>query len=247
MFEIFGAVGLVAFAVSSVAVGLRCIRRGLASGALPELSVGVGFLVGVLVGYVPESLATSTDWFTPTQSDAILAVTQVAIRVAAVAVMVFTLSVFGRRGGLGWGLFGVLSLALVASWVAFPHYVDRAATPADAFWYEVFSVARSLAVAWGAVESLVYYRMAARRASLGLSDPVVTNRFLLWGIGLAALTVLMASTTLAKGLGVDPTAYAWLLFESLMGLVGAVGLWLAFFPPRGYLEHLRRQRTSSVA
>ncbi len=239
MFEILGAVGLLAFAVSSVSVGVRCIVRGVATGAVPELSVGVGFVVGVLFGYVPESLATSTELFSQELSSTILASTQVAIRVAAIAVMVFTLSVFGGGRPVRWAVFGSLVVALVASWVAFPSYLAQAETPRDALWYEVFSVARSLAVAWGAAESFAYYRMAVRRRSLGLSDPVVTNRFLLWAIGLASLTGLMASTTLAKAVGVDPTAYTWLLLESSMGLVGAVALWLAFFPSRRYRDFIR--------
>lgn len=238
MIEIFGALGLVAFAASSVTIGVRCLVRGLANGEIPELAVGAGFLVGVLLGYVPESLATSTDLLAAEQAGAVLAVTQVTIRLSVLAVMTFTLSVFGR-GPLRMALFAILSIALGASWIAFPHYASEAASAADRAWYEVFSATRATAVAWGAVESLAYARKAGRRR-FGLADPVVTNRFGLWGLGLLALTGLMASTTLAGLCGVDPTSYAWVLLESSLGMVGAVALWLAFFPTRSYLARFAR-------
>jgi len=240
LIEILGALGLLAFAVSSVSVGVRCTLRGLKTGAAPELSVGIGFLVGVLVGYLPESVVTSTELFSAEASKTILMVTQIAIRVAAICVMVFTVSVFNRRRPLGMGLCVGILAALVASWIAFPHYVTYADGPDDLFWYEVFSIARSVAVAWGAAESLAYYRKCVRRRSIGLADPMVTNRFLLWGIGLVSLTGLMASTTLAKLAGIDPTAYGWVLLESTLGLIGAVSLWLAFFPADAFRRLIER-------
>jgi hypothetical protein len=213
---------------------------------LPELCVGLGFLVGVLFGYVPESLATSTDLLPEALVPTILAITQVSIRAAAFAVMVFTVTVFRRRGTIAWVIFAVLSAGLVSSWVAFPHYVSQAQSPGDAFWYEVFSVNRSLVMAWGAAESLAYWRMSVRRRDLGMAEPVVTNRFLLWGLGLAALTVLMGSTTIAGLLEIDPTAHGWVLVESWMGLIGAVSLGLAFFPARAYLQWVERRAARLV-
>lgn len=234
MVEVLGALGLLAFAVASIAVGVRCLLRGIRSGAVPELSVGAGFLVGVLLGYLPESIVTSSDLLPPALAASVLMGTQVAIRLAAIAVMVFTVSVFGGRSRRGPILFGLVLTGLLTSWIAFPYYVSQARGADDRLWYEVFSLSRSLAVAWGAAEALVYYRGARRRRDLGLADPLVTNRFLLWGLGLAALTGLMASTTLAGLAGVDPTSHGWLLLESGMGMVGAISLWLAFFPTRAY-------------
>jgi hypothetical protein len=73
-----------------------------------------------------------------------------------------------------------------------------------------------------------------RRLRLGLADPLVADRFLLWAIGLSAMALLMASTILAPAAGVDPAAPGWVLLESLAGLVGAVSLGVAFFPSRAY-------------
>jgi hypothetical protein len=75
--------------------------------------------------------------------------------------------------------------------------------------------------------------------------PVVANRFLLWAIGLGAMTALMGTTIWASLLGIDPTSYAWVLQESLLGLIGAVSLWLTFFPSNAYKRHVERKWSRS--
>jgi hypothetical protein len=65
---------------------------------------------------------------------------------------------------------------------------------------------------------------------------ILTHRFLMWGIGLGAMTLLMASTLLASWVGVDPTVSGWVLLESSAGMTGAITLWLTFFPTRAYRQ-----------
>jgi len=183
---------------------------------------------------VPETIALSTDLISPASEELVLGITQVAIRIAALSILVFTWRVF-RRGSI-WAtcLAGLLAVALFVSYFGFPFTRIHAATAMDRLWYDVFAVARTICLAWGSVESLVYHRGARRRLRLGLADPLVTDRFLLWGIGLAATATLMGSTLWASALGVDPSIPAWVLTESLLGLMGAVPIWLTFFPPNAY-------------
>lgn len=218
MIEILGAVGLVAFAISSLAIGVRLLLLGRRTRGVPELAVGLGFVIGCVVGYVPETIVLSSDFLSPEREATVLAVTQVAIRLAA-----------------------VLVVALAISWIAFPYTRIYAESSRDLFWYDFFAMARSLALAWGAAESLIYYAKSRRRMRLGLAEALVTNRFLLWGIGLASLTLLMASTLLASLLGVDPALSGWVLLESLAGLVGASTLWLTFFPSKAYKAFVERR------
>ena len=108
----------------------------------------------------------------------------------------------------------------------------------DQLWYDVFSVARSTCIAWGAVESFIYYGQLRRRGRLGLAPPLVVNRFFMWGLGLSAMTLLMASTLLARAVDVDPAAFGWVLIESCVGMLGATTLWLTFFPTPFYRRML---------
>jgi hypothetical protein len=241
MIQVLGAVGLLAFAVSSVTIGVRLLLLGRRTRGIPELAIGSGFVVGCIFGYVPETIVLSTDVMSPARESLVLAVTQVAIRLAAISVLVFTWKVFRANEDWAKGFAILIAVALAMSWVAFPYTRIEAQSGRDIFWYDFFAVARSAAIAWGAFESLIYYAGSRRRLSLGLADALVTNRFLLWGIGLASLTLLMASTLLASAVGIDPAVPGWVLLESLAGLVGAATLWLTFFPMKAYKAFVERR------
>jgi hypothetical protein len=96
---------------------------------------------------------------------------------------------------------------------------------------------------WASLESLVYWRLMRRRLALGLADPLVTNRFALWGMGLGAGA---AGTTIAFLGNLFGARYggSGLVFEALIaatGLVGAATLFLAFLPPARYQRWLLRR------
>lgn len=246
MIEILGAAGLLAFCVSSLAVGVRLLALGWRTREIPELAIGAGFVIGVVVGYVPETIVLSSDLVSEASEMMVLGVTQVAIRLAALSILIFTWRVFRAQESWAAGLAGLLAVALLASYLAFPATRIFAVTATDRIWYDVFAVARTACLAWGAVEALVYHGRARRRLRLGLADPMVTNRFLLWGIGLAATATLMGTTIWASALGVDPTLAGWILLESLLGLVGAVSFWLTFFPPAAYRRLVTARAASTT-
>lgn len=234
MIEILGAIGMVAFLISSATIGVRLLLLYRRTGQIPELALAIGFLVGGVLGYAPETVFLSLDLVSPELEASGLLVTQLAIRTAALSLLFFTYFVF--RPGVVWARGGVALLfgLLMLSWWMFPQTQTYAKTTADQLWYNVFTVARSVCIGWGAVESFVYYSKLKRRAEIGLSDPILTHRFLMWGIGLSAMTLLMASTLLAAWVGVDPTVSGWVLLESTTGMLGAITLWLTFFPSQAY-------------
>jgi len=241
MIEVLGALGLLAFLVSSVTIGVRLLMIGSRTGNVPEIALGLGFVVGAVVGYVPETIVLSTDLMSPEVETSVLAVTQVALRGAPIAILVFTIAVF-RPSELWARAFGALILAaLVVSWVAFPNTRIFAQSQTDVFWYDVFAVFRSLAAAWGATESFLFYRRAKLQVKLGLVSPLLADRFLLWGLGLTALTALLGTTIWAALLGIDPSTSGWVLLESLLGSIGAFTLWLTFFPNAAYKRRVERK------
>jgi hypothetical protein len=89
---------------------------------------------------------------------------------------------------------------------------------------------------WGAAESLVYWRKMRRRLALGLAEPLVANRFLLWGVGAAAAGIgTLVGLTAQLLTGIPPLRIPWvMLSSSCFGLTAAVALWLAFLPGRRY-------------
>ena len=93
-------------------------------------------------------------------------------------------------------------------------------------------------VGWGSFESLRYWTRMKRRARLGLADPVVTNRFFLWGLAAGAAgagSALGVGVSLVTGL--SHMEIPWVIASSSAhGFVAAVAISLAFVPPPAYLR-----------
>lgn len=93
---------------------------------------------------------------------------------------------------------------------------------------------------WTAVEGFRYHALLRKRLALGLADPVVTNRFLLWALlGVFSFLSLIGPVWGAVvGVGAEQL---WLvrLPTAIAGLACAVLLQLAFMPPAAYLRRLR--------
>ena len=97
---------------------------------------------------------------------------------------------------------------------------------------------RTSGLGWSALESLRYHRIMRRRMQLGLADPVVTESFRLWGLGAGAafagsLLGLAARALTGHGAAEFPILN---LVLSLLGLVAAIAMWLAFLPTPAYLR-----------
>jgi small-conductance mechanosensitive channel len=88
---------------------------------------------------------------------------------------------------------------------------------------------------WASYETLRQYGLARRRVRIGLSEPLVANRFLLWGIGtLAALGIWLHS--LWRELAQRSEVTEFYLVVTVLGSTCALSIWLAFFPPRAYRQ-----------
>lgn len=114
--------------------------------------------------------------------------------------------------------------------------------------YWVSSLSRQAILVWLAVESFRYGALLRRRMAIGLAQPLVTNRFWLWGI--------WATAVFANGLA-DPIARVWyvmatgttrqwvpaegihivnttIALSATLGMVTAGTLFLTFFPTERY-------------
>jgi hypothetical protein len=97
-----------------------------------------------------------------------------------------------------------------------------------------------LAFAWAGAESLAYWRTSRRRLALGLADPVVTHRFLLWGIASATsfvlLVVVVACVLSGMTIMREPLPLAAM---AASGCVMSASWYLTFLAPARYERFIR--------
>lgn len=227
--------------VTSAVLGVRLLRLARRSGELPELLMGVSFLVAGVVGYVLTIVGRPDAEGVPANVAAIcFAAGYAAISAGVVLTYVFNWMVFHRRSRIAAAATGVASLLVAATVV--PMVSARIAhTPPDTLDW-IGNVARMGSGVWGAWVALMHAQRLRRRVALDLADPALANRFLLWAFTMAATFVIFLATSLAVGPHASRMSAAHIALISTLTLAAAVAQWLAFFPPRGYLRWIRGVR-----
>ena len=229
------ALGFGAFFLSSLSIGIRLVWLAHRNRGLPELLIGVGILG---IGPAGFALMVAAMGFEdhPGVAFGCLAAAQLSIALGAMAAYVFNWTVFRRDAAWARAVIAVAGVVFAASFIG-RFYAGSYSLPMRLdFWTEVGSFDMIACMMWGALESLRYYGVMKRRARLGLADPLLTNRFLLWGLGIgsAGVGALIANVVMI----VRGTAMVELdgltLSNSLFGLAAAVLMWIAFLPPAGY-------------
>lgn len=124
----------------------------------------------------------------------------------------------------------------------------------NGFFYWALWTLRLACFLWVAVESLLYWGRMRRRRRIGLAEPLVTNRFLLWGSWATLVSVLACSDPMARfwyfvraGTAVEwvpeigaPIVFWVVAFTSAFGMLAALALFLAFFPTAAYRRWVTR-------
>jgi hypothetical protein len=217
-----------------ITAGARLLHLGGRTGGRPERLLGVSFLLMGL-GYV----CTESPY--AIGNEALLAAFSFTGRVlwdiGMLAMLLFNRHVFrpqeawARYLTLGTGLLlaaGLCTAAFEGDWDGYDVLGSRG------FWLEW--VGQVIPMLWTACEALAQFSKGRRRLAIGLSDPLVCNRYLLWaGYGLLGVAGNILFIPLYLEFLREGT------FSELMdGLVGGCAMlsvatiWVAFFPPDFY-------------
>jgi hypothetical protein len=213
-------------------LGLHMLVAALRHRALAEAWIGLFF--------VSSALGSEGVFRGFAELDPALAVQMVTFGVAALTVATvsgyaFTYTVFRRKEP--WARAVVVAgtvLGLFGAW----YQLGGPSGTADIHGLCVqFLIGRVACFAWGTYEALRAYAMAHRRLALGLADPVVVNRFLLFGIWFAVMGLMPMTLALTRMYGgLDAQTIATGIGPKIVGTIMAVALVLTFFPPRKYLD-----------
>jgi hypothetical protein len=239
----------------SLVVGLRLLSRARHGWPAPELSLSIYFLVSAFLATPPQivvygGMGDPRLAVPEPTARALLAFAVAAMAIGAAAAYVFTWKTFRPEHGSAKGMVaaGIGCLAL-----------GYALESTEGFAPVMFAgpghwigwAGRTAAPLFIAIESFRWWGMLRRRLRIGLADPVVANRFLLWGVWAACSTLNFVADLASRSI-------YWLVFGTIqpvpeylaatvaptiaitmaLGCVSAVTLFLTFFPTRAYLRRV---------
>lgn len=227
--------------VCFVVAGIPLLRLASRTGKFPERILGWTFLLmGISYGFyqIPIIFSALAELEGPFSF-----VGRLLYAASVVAVAFFTREVFRKNEAwarwLPWGFLALIVAGLCLSGF-YGDLEGMAPLSNPGFWVEwAGEISPCL---WVALEGFLQYRKSGRRARFGLSDPTVTNRFLLWSLfgvmQMATLVVLVPMNIEYETRGVYSTAMDAL--EGAFEMLTIAMIWLAFFPPALYRSWVAR-------
>ncbi len=249
MFLLLLLVSTILSITASAVLGVRLLRLATRTRELPELMIGCSFVLSGVIGYVimlagnPANGAVAA-----ATAERLFFVGYSVIGLGVCCIYVFIWRTF--RLEAKW-----------ASWLAMAGIfvvlgTSDNSTSADQargafFWLGVLG--RAGAGFWAASESFLWWSRMRRRLELGLADPVICNRFLIWGLASASTASIFLGTTFIMP---TPTTGApapvnmpvvGIIFISSITIFTAAVQWLAFFPPERYLHWLQANAAGDSA
>jgi len=240
-----------AYTLMSLFVGARLIRRGLPTRAAPELLMGVAYFSAPGLGYpmvVGSSLIGDR-----LVSTAVFALGECGIVLGVSVFFFFNAVVFRAASPYSRAfasacsvVFSLCALEIVRGHNAVGRDLLGLAPVRTAMM--ILLAVIGLAYAWTAYEGYRHHRLMRKRARVGLGDPVVANRFLLWGTAgsLQVFANLVSAHALSSGADMM-TDQGSMLATAGVGVVNSVLLVLIFMPPARYVRWLQRGPSGALA
>jgi hypothetical protein len=245
---LLGLSALASVAVSLV-LGIRLLRLWSRSRQLPELAIGVSFLAAGVMGYIATVLGNpGTAGFPEVMAYRAMVSGIGLISVGVALTYLFVWKVF--RPDTVWAreLFWIASVTLLFTILPISgnEGVRAQVSPITV----IGDLARFGGGAWGAWESLRYFGLMRKRVRLGLAEPAVANRFLLWGIASLSTGTIFLVTSTAVRLSLSPAdgsvTPGVMTLISLLTLLTAVSQWLAFLPPVRYTRWIESRSVAAA-
>lgn len=237
MVEVLARAGMAANFVANAAIGGRLLWLAARTRQLPELLLGAGCL-GLGVGAVVVVVGTGMLDTNPGLSRTLVYVGSALTSAGAGFSAVAAWRIFRPASSWAAALACLACALLAACWLLL---LQAAGTdPTRSLFYRVGLAMRIGALLWLGAESLRYASALRRRRALGLAEPMMVVRFLLWGIAATGggVSLLVYAVTVALELKIDDLP-AVMSAVGVIGLISGGSLALAFFPGarlRSWLE-----------
>jgi hypothetical protein len=242
--DLFVLAATLVYVVVGLIIGVRLLRLARRTRGLPELTLGLGEVL--LAGGVPTFFViVQVVENAPTLVRVSSFIGHLSYTLGCAVMILFTWRVFrpseGWARALGLAMIGLLALGggfgMARAFLA-PEAAALRDPQTPAFLLmEWVSVAGFF---WTAAEAFHHHGRLQRQAVLGLADPVLVNRMLLWALVGVGGVVAAGGPVLVALFGMSAMEHAPTRLVCAFGTLGSsICIQLAFQPPQSYLRWLR--------
>jgi len=248
--ETLAFLAVVLVALASTAVGARLLLVSRRTRGFPEFVLGLSLAAITGIGFPIVLLTELRQTIGPLLTFSADLIGSFVVAMGFAGFYVFTWRVF--RPDSRWaaaltmlGAGAALVATVVTVWLAVGVESSEEKFRAVRGWEILLFTSAAAGFLWSAIEAFRYHAMLRRRLALGLTDAIVTNRFLLWGLTGASAGAALVILTLLRLADVNyMSAPVALLTAAVCGMLASVFLNLAFLPPAAYLRWLERSAPS---
>lgn len=241
------------YALLTGAVAIRLLALASRTRELPELLLGVAYLLGGVLGFATIIVGTACQESTPLLSRILGGVGLFFFSTGHLSVALMCWRVFAPDNRWLAALFWLLAAVLILDFARNIGVEGIPFPPSQSPWYYPGMLARNVTTTWWVIAALSYHARLRRRLALGLADAPAANRVLLWG--LAGVATLAASLVITIGTIAGPfdlphhdsdARDVLVMIAVTLVALGAVASWLAFLPPRRYVAWIEARARASV-
>jgi hypothetical protein len=226
--------------------GIRLYRLQVRTGEAPERLLATTFLVWSL-SYFCWQLPVAVE--TGSLAAPLLFIGNTTNELGCITFALFLRVVF--RNQERWATWLVVAVAVTLTtgvvgswWVGDSEGLRPLTNP----WWWLQIAGDSAVFAWTGVEGFIQYRKARQRLRLGLCEPMVCNRYLLWGLTGVVWTVYEFAVVVHEIEYAVTQVWSASMDFVVAGLeLAAIALiWLVFFPPAIYQRWIDRAGSSAT-
>jgi hypothetical protein len=244
--EAFDYIGSVVSSLAYFAFGLRLILLGTRTRSGTEWLIGSTFLCwGLYYALWFISIGLQSQ---PALESQVSSATRAIGTVGGACFAFFPFLLFRRGSTWAKWLATSLAICLIAGtagsiWVGDPEGIDPLT---NGWWWSELFGAIATAI-WIGVEGFHHYGVTRSRIRLGLCEPIVGHRYLLWGFA-GMLWIFLDLVVVGQYLHFWATQIWSPALDNLIGLLEIAALamiWLAYFAPAAYQRKINASAASA--
>ena len=226
-------IGQTLTAIFYLVIGIRMYQLSKRTQQVPELLLAGLFLfsgVAYVLYAIPVLIPNEALW-TPLNFSA-----RVVYAPAGVFLAIFTRRVFRPDGVWATGIVWVTAALFVAAITGSALTGEWEGFSLSSPWFWCEWVGYTLPFGWAGIEAFIQYAGARRRVKHGLCDPMVCNRFLLWGL-FGALSLVVSLIVIPMYAHYEQHGQFAAIWDTLASVTEATSIamiWFVFFPAGFY-------------